>query len=680
MSYPKEIKARKKIDALTGIKSSLDQLRSVIALVYLLYVANERKSFVEYSVPNGTKIKIAPDLLKTIEKYLGNDNLGSIINSNPLITNQYEPLYVGVSLLMKLGYLKMEGRQNTAERTGGVRYPKQLYFANNTFVLDLILKGFPKEIRRKSLYEWLQNTKASNSDFEERVCMFLSTCTIFTQFKLRDNHNNEIFFQTEGIYKGLIQNGEVTYSDSHEFVGPTRIYNNVLKEGLEPWIEINKGILRFSEKQAPDAESMSNMISSTLDIYNVSDDSSLTDNTTEDDYEEETDNEIKESISTYFRPFITAIKSKPFLLLAGISGTGKSRIVRELARACWDADSEEFGSQKPRNYEMVQVKPNWHDSSELIGYVSRVSGEPVYVAGDFLKFVARAWEEPDVPYFLCLDEMNLAPVEQYFAEYLSVIESRKADEDGNITTDPILKKSGEQWYFDLTAQLTTDDDIRKRFNEEGISIPQNLIVVGTVNMDETTFSFSRKVLDRAMTIEMNEVDLEGGLTERYEQIGKLGKAELMGTAVEGVDVYASNKDVCDTAIDYLQKINEKLEGTPFKIAYRTRNEVLLYVVNNLPYNKIEGDDEQIWKEEYVIARASDEITNMTILSRIEGDETKVSKAFLEELSNVIKEELEEISDCSFDIEETDDAYKSVSLAKLGEMKKRLDSGYTSFWS
>lgn len=389
---------------------------------------------------------------------------------------------------------------------------------------------------------------------------------------------------------------------------------------------------------------------------------------------------FEDNINPKYRHFITAIKSKPFLLLAGISGTGKSRIVRELARACWDADSEEFGSQKPRNYEMVQVKPNWHDSSELIGYVSRVSGEPIYVAGDFLKFVARAWEESDVPYFLCLDEMNLAPVEQYFAEYLSVIESRKADADGNVTTDPILKKSGEQWYFDLTAQLTTDDDIRKRFNEEGISIPQNLIVVGTVNMDETTFSFSRKVLDRAMTIEMNEVDLEGGLTERYEQIGKLGKAELMGTAVEGVDVYASNKDVCDTAIDYLQKINEKLEGTPFKIAYRTRNEVLLYVVNNLPYNKIEGDDEQIWKEEYVIARALDEITNMKILSRIEGDETKVSKAFLEELSNVIKEELEEISDCSFDIEETDDAYKSVSLAKLGEMKKRLDSGYTSFWS
>ncbi|MBO4662256.1 MAG: AAA family ATPase [Bacteroidaceae bacterium] len=383
-----------------------------------------------------------------------------------------------------------------------------------------------------------------------------------------------------------------------------------------------------------------------------------------------------------YRPYITAIKSKPFLLLAGISGTGKSRIVRELARACWDADSEEFNAQKPRNFEMVQVKPNWHDSSELIGYVSRVGEKPVYVAGDFLKFVAKAWKEAEdsVPYFLCLDEMNLAPVEQYFAEYLSVVESRKADSEGNITTDPILKKSQEDWYRVLTSELTDDDEIRNRFLEDGICIPQNLIVVGTVNMDETTFSFSRKVLDRAMTIEMNEVDLSGGLANKYEQIGKLGTAELIGNVVEGVDIYSSYKSVCDTAIAYLQKVNDKLEGTPFKIAYRTRNEVLLYVVNNLPYNQIEGDEEQIWKEEFVIARALDEITNMKILSRIEGDESKVSKTFLEELGKVIKEQLEEISGCLFGLEETDEVFKSISLTKIEEMKKRLDSGYTSFWS
>ncbi len=392
-----------------------------------------------------------------------------------------------------------------------------------------------------------------------------------------------------------------------------------------------------------------------------------------------------ERVSSKYRQFITAIKSKPFLLLAGISGTGKSRIVRELARSCWPVGSEEFKAQKPSNYEMVQVKPNWHDSSELIGYVSRIEGEK-FIAGDFLKFISKAWENQDTPYFLCLDEMNLAPVEQYFAEYLSVIETRKADGNGGIKTDPILK-SNEQWFFDLTASLPCGDEVRQRFNNEGITIPQNLIVIGTVNMDETTFSFSRKVLDRAMTIEMNEVNLDGGLDSKYEIIGKLEKDDLIGIAVEGVDVYSIHRGVCDKVIDYLKKINKKLEGTPFKIAYRTRNEFLLYVVNNLPYKEDENGEE--WTEEEIIARALDEITNMKILSRIEGDESKVPEKLLKELSQLIKEELEDISGLEFveseEVAEPDEDGNmpliSISLAKLDEMIKRLkNSGYTSFWA
>lgn len=382
-------------------------------------------------------------------------------------------------------------------------------------------------------------------------------------------------------------------------------------------------------------------------------------------------NVVDNSTASNYRPYITAIKSKPFLLLAGISGTGKSRIVRELARACWEEGTDEYKAQKPKNFQMVQVKPNWHDSSDLIGYVSRVSGKAEFVAGEFLKFIAKAWEDTETPYFLCLDEMNLAPVEQYFAEYLSVIESRKSHGDGIVTTDPILEKADEEWYFNLTASLTSDEDIRKQFNEEGISIPQNLIVVGTVNMDETTFSFSRKVLDRAMTIEMNEVDLNGGLTKRHESIGKLSNAELVGSAVEGVDVYNDYTDVCDIALGYLQKVNDILEGTPFKVAYRTRNEFLLYVVNNLPYCKDENGNDL--EQGYVIARALDEITSMKVLSRIEGDDTKVSDELLDNLSKAIEDGLKTVSG-------EENTVKSISLAKLKEMKAKLVSGYTSFWS
>ena len=409
--------------------------------------------------------------------------------------------------------------------------------------------------------------------------------------------------------------------------------------------------------------------------------STIEDEKNSNDYIQSTDTEER-CIDTPYRQYITAIKSKPFLLLAGISGTGKSRIVRELARSCWDKDSEEYKAQKPRNFEMIQVKPNWHDSSELFGYVSRIDGER-FIVGPFLKFMVKALKEPDVPYFLCLDEMNLAPVEQYFAEYLSVIESRRVTEDGSMETDPIVDFESTDAYHSLISQLfpeEKEEELKRLFllKEGGkrLSIPPNLIVVGTVNMDETTFSFSRKVLDRAMTIEMNEVDLWRGLTDRYEPIERQSTETLIGTAVEGRDVY-------DTCLNYLQSVNEVLEETPFKVAYRTRNEVLLYVVNNLPYNK--SADGTTLPQEYVVARALDEITNMKILSRIEGDESKVRKDFLDSLVKTISEGLKSILDDQNGAESVVDndslIEKSVSLAKLKEMTKKLeDSGYTSYWS
>ena len=384
------------------------------------------------------------------------------------------------------------------------------------------------------------------------------------------------------------------------------------------------------------------------------------------------DQKVVDNSAIYkYRPYITAIKSKPFLLLAGISGTGKSRIVRELARACWDEGSDDYKAQKPKNFQMVQVKPNWHDSSELIGYVSRINGER-YIVGPFLRFLVKAIHDQKHPYFLCLDEMNLAPVEQYFAEFLSVIESRTVDENGVVVTDPIVDYEQTEAYKNLIDQLFADNDEERNLylKEEGgkrLTIPQNLIIVGTVNMDETTFSFSRKVLDRAMTIEMNEVDLYGGLTSRHEQIGKLNFEDLVGDKVEGVDVYQENQEVCNQAILYLQEINAVLEGTPFKIAYRTRNEFLLYVVNNLPYRKNSQGLEMTQNE--VVARALDEITSMKILSRIEGDEEKVKAELLASLKEVVSKMLPENMRDS-----------SVSLAKLDEMEKKLSSGYTSFWS
>lgn len=361
-------------------------------------------------------------------------------------------------------------------------------------------------------------------------------------------------------------------------------------------------------------------------------------------------------------PYLTALRTKPFMLLAGISGTGKSRIVRELAKACWKEGDPEFGKNHPKNFCMVQVKPNWHDSSELIGYVSRLNGEK-FVVGPFLRFLAAAIKDPDTPYFLCLDEMNLAPVEQYFAEYLSVIESRKLNEEGIIETDPIIHYVDEPWYHSLIAQLFDEEDRRA---SRRLTIPQNLFVVGTVNMDETTFSFSRKVLDRAMTIEMNEVDLRGGLEkDTKSEIGYIA-GSIIGDAAEGKDVYEDNKELCNEVLVYLEQVNAILKGTPFKIAYRTRNEFLMYAVNR----QVLAPNSQLWQ-------SLDEMTSMKILSRIEGDKDRTEKP-LEGLKDLVRKQIE---DRIPPAEEGKSQPKSISAAKIEEMLNKLNGpGFTSYWT
>lgn len=188
--------------------------------------------------------------------------------------------------------------------------------------------------------------------------------------------------------------------------------------------------------------------------------------------------------------YLTAMRTKPFLLLAGISGTGKSRIVKQMAfESCPDIPALRSDKTAPGNYELIEVKPNWHDSSELLGYESEIGG-PHYVVTPFVRFLVKSMRYPDVPFFVCMDEMNLAPVEQYFAEFLSVLESRKLLSDGTITSEPLIKadifsKYADQLHRDLDITDTeTYKAVYDRLKNDGLRLPSNLIVVGTVNMSE----------------------------------------------------------------------------------------------------------------------------------------------------------------------------------------------------
>lgn len=392
-----------------------------------------------------------------------------------------------------------------------------------------------------------------------------------------------------------------------------------------------------------------------------------------------------DSYSSYLR----AMRTKPFLLLAGISGTGKSRIVKQMAfDSCPDTDGLRADETSPGNYCLIEVKPNWHDSTELLGYESKIGGAH-YVLTPFVRFLVKAMFYPEAPFFVCLDEMNLAPVEQYFAEFLSVLESRTKVGD-RIVSEPLVKADIFKKYSDLSEKLFAQSEENTHYNnvqetseltprygkeaevfeilkDKGLRIPPNVIVIGTVNMDETTHQLSRKVIDRAMTIEMNLpegdpfMDFYNNASQLVYRENPVPASLYLSTEVKASDVIdalaAADADLTERlkgeVAKFLNGLNTALDGTPFKVAYRVQNELLLYF-----YQSWCEDKDNDW--ESILSTSCDQILMMKVLPRIEGDEELLEKP-LERLATF----------CA--------AYPDASK-KIAEMKSRLDqSHFASFW-
>jgi len=191
-----------------------------------------------------------------------------------------------------------------------------------------------------------------------------------------------------------------------------------------------------------------------------------------------------------------ALKTKPFVILAGISGTGKTKLVKLFAEAC---GATEHNGQ----YTLIPVRPDWSDPTDLLGYTDLTGN---FRPSKFTKLLARASipENKDKPFFICLDEMNLAQVEHYFSDLLSIMETRRWNGD-RIVSDLLL--------------CLDDQDVVYQEEYQFLGLPDNVYILGTVNMDETTHPFSKKVLDRAQMIEFSHIDLGRFPECRSEQDG-----------------------------------------------------------------------------------------------------------------------------------------------------------------
>ena len=322
--------------------------------------------------------------------------------------------------------------------------------------------------------------------------------------------------------------------------------------------------------------------------------------------------------------FYLGLKSKPFVILAGTSGTGKTRLVRLFAEAI------------KAEYKLVSVRPDWSDSSDLFGHVDL---NQKFVPGAIIDFVKQAELNPNKPYFLCLDEMNLARVEYYMSDILSAIETRRY-ESGMIITDPVVS----------SANYGSDPHAPGRYGK--VILPGNLYIVGTVNMDETTFPFSKKVLDRANTIEFSYVDLLSMPSFSTASADKITVTNefLVSKYITLNDCDAVDKEYIAGVCTTLSRINGILEIANAHIGYRVRDEIVFYMLNNREADLL---DDKVAFDNQIMQK---------ILPRIQGSSESI-KTMLGELLKICESE-------KYD----------ASAKKINFMIKRYEEdGFTSYW-
>ncbi|AGP36478.1 McrB family protein [Sorangium cellulosum] len=265
---------------------------------------------------------------------------------------------------------------------------------------------------------------------------------------------------------------------------------------------------------------------------------------------------------------------KRFVLLSGLSGTGKTAVTLCYSRAV----CELMGLSESDHREIVPVSPDWRDPSGLLGYFNALHADPTFQAEPALRLVLRAAADPGRPYFLILDEMNLARVERYFAPFLSAMETGK---------DLVLH-----------ANRAEVNDVPPR-----VPWPTNLHIAGTVNMDETTHPFSDKVLDRAFTLEFWDVDLE--------RFFERAKPRTPGKRLPDVEAT-------------LLELHDAMRAVRRHFGYRTAGEVLAFM-HAVP--ELGGATQETFLDQAVFSK---------VLPRLRGEDTPAFKGTLEALVGICK--------------------------------------------
>ncbi|MEM9986660.1 MAG: AAA family ATPase [Bacteroidota bacterium] len=357
----------------------------------------------------------------------------------------------------------------------------------------------------------------------------------------------------------------------------------------------------------------------------------------------------RQTVANYY----VSLKTKPFVILAGPSGTGKSQLPRLFAAALGHAD----------RCLTIPVRPDWTDPGDILAYPD-LQGR--YRRQALLRWILQAKADPENPYWVVLDEMNLAKVEYYLSDVLSIIETRRW-EDGLILTDPLLGP------LDVTALHPEDHDL------VGLTWPQNLYLVGTINVDESTQSLSKRVLDRSNVIEINEVRLDWPEeTAPIEPLSSVFQDFTTSEFLSSHDLGKAEKAILKTPMRWLGQVHTLMSKYDLPLGYRLRDEFAFYLLYRERIKELVAEGE-----------ALDRQFLQKILPKVYGVSPRLGKLLKEMMALLAPQAMKDLDLELIGLEDLEVRLKDPfrrklpfprSLEKLLLMYRRFEEeGFVSYW-
>lgn len=466
MNLPNQLTEREPIDPKLAVGSSLPNPKGLVAIVLALYLVNDEKDSLDYSDRSGNTIVIKPSLITLLKAFFNevtgysDTEIDSLASANPLVEMQIEPLQVPLQLFWKIAKINILGTNSSSgERTGGVRFPKELLFTTNMDILKNVVSnegGDVTNIGKELIYSWLtnKNTPSSSTNIELKLEKTLSIFSEETLFKTWNN-STEIIFQQEGIYHSIdATNTTVDLKGTKEIKGTLRNLKSSIEKEMHPYLKASGNNVELKDVSLDTLfENYQKRVSNYLDLNPKSVEIKIV---------EAEDDILSDDVENLNKIFY------------GAPGTGKSHKVKKLVAG------------KKERTERVAFHPEYDYASFIGGYKPTMGKDEEekevikyeFVPQAFTNIYVKAWnslaEEKNEDFYLVIEEINRGNCAEIFGDIFQLLDR---DPDYDISPSKELKEFLKNTKYGL---------INESFGLKSgkLFLPPNLNILATMNTSD----------------------------------------------------------------------------------------------------------------------------------------------------------------------------------------------------